>query len=85
MKWLTAATDEDDGGLKEVLPFVSAATSLYKDDLSFGRWGSVELRGIDLLRDISSLIFIVSIAFVPVIAIYLILIVFIMNGNAIWN
>ena len=33
-KWLTAATDEGDGGLKDVLPSVSAAVSLSTKTLS---------------------------------------------------
>jgi hypothetical protein len=72
----------------------SRRLALYKDALSFRRWGGVNLRGVDLLGNVGSFIFVVSIPFVFVfvlvfnidlIFLFLFLIVFVVNGDSIRN
>lgn len=68
----------------------SRRLALYKDALSFWGWGGINLRRVDLLGNVSSFIFVVSIPFVFIldidfIFIFLFLVVFVVNGDSIRN
>jgi hypothetical protein len=64
--------------------------TLNKDTLSFRRRGGINLRGVDLLRNVCCFIFVIPIPFVLIIDVdfiflILFLVVLVMDGNTIWN